>query len=84
MLTSHQRLWLGAGAVFATLFVGKQVIWRVISKQVTDIRDEEQARATKALQIAYGQRLPRLKPLDTEERAKLREIHSLLGQEKDE
>lgn len=35
------RLWFGAGALFVTAFVGKQLLWQKVSKEVGSIREKE-------------------------------------------
>jgi len=46
---SHQRLWVGAGTLFFVLFMGKQAMWSMVSKQVKDIREEEHEKSVKVL-----------------------------------
>lgn len=75
MLSNHSKLWAGAAVLFTGLFLSKQIIWSVVSKQVTTIRKDEHEKAVLSLQSAYAraQSMPPVKPLGAEERAKLKE-----------
>ena len=78
-LSNHTKLWCGAAVLFTTLFMSKQIIWAVVSKQVTTIRKDEHEKAVLSLQNAYAraQSMPPVKPLGAEERAKLKEALSI-------
>ncbi len=51
-MSSNTQLWRVAGVLLASGFMLKQYAWSVISDQVTEVRKEEHAKATKSLEEA--------------------------------
>ena len=70
---SPRGLWLGAGALFVTLFVGKQGMWSIVSRQVSEIRYDEHEKAVNSLSEAtkVGKSFS-LPPLSEAQRLKLK------------
>ena len=67
------KLWAGAGVLFVTLFVAKQGMWSMVSRQVKDITKDEHEKAVNSLQQSQASgRAFALKALSETQREQLR------------
>ena len=69
-MSSNTRLWGVAGTLLASGFLLKQYVWSVISEQVTEVRKEEHAKATKSLEEARASSKQYSLPMLTNEEKK--------------
>tara|TARA_A100001035_G_C27549742_1_gene393543 strand:- start:223 stop:450 length:228 start_codon:yes stop_codon:yes gene_type:complete len=68
---TNQKIWYTFGGLFVTLMIGKQVIWSVISEEVTSRRVLQHQRALMELELSeikkinhkYSKELEQLKKL---------------------
>ena len=77
---SQKVLWSGAAVILLGGFVGKQLIWTKVSKEVAINRSEEHEQASRHLATAYANAAKyNLEPLTEEEVKKLKALKLAQG-----
>ena len=67
------KLWVGAGVLFVSAFVGKQVLWQKVAKEVGSVRELEHKRNVEHYETVVEKRKNYTLPqLTEEERAVLK------------
>jgi hypothetical protein len=61
------KLWIGAGTLFVTAFVGKQLLWQKVSKEVGSLREEEHKKSVEHYESIIVKREKYVLPPMTEE-----------------